>query len=151
MDRIDFTIIRALQEDGRLSNFQLAERVGLSPSPCLRRLRILEDAGIIRGYSAVVDQKKFGLPVTAFIRIKLQVHAGEAVSAFEAAIKALDNVLECYLLSGTSDYLLRVIVADLEDYDRFLRNSIHSISGIASIDSSFAYSEIKKTTVFRSN
>ncbi|TDQ66841.1 DNA-binding Lrp family transcriptional regulator [Maritalea mobilis] len=148
MDKIDQRIIRELQRDGRLTNQELAERVNLSPSPCLRRLRNLEQQGIIRGYSAIVDQKRYGLPVTVFVRIKLQHHTEQGVSAFETAIKNIDEILEAHLMTGDWDYLLRVIVASLEDYERFTRQSIHRIPGVAGIETSFAYGEVKRTNLF---
>ena len=116
MDTKDRQIVRLLQQDGRLTNQDLAERVGLSPSPCLRRVRLLEQAGVIQGYGAIVDQQRYGLPVTAFIRVRLERHARDLVQQFEEAIRQLDEVMDCHLLTGDADYLLRVIVADLESY-----------------------------------
>lgn len=148
MDRIDRHILRELQQDGRLTNQELAERVHLSPSPCLRRVRNLEREGVIRGYAALVDQERYGLPVTVFIRIRLERHAEATIAAFEREARRIDEILECHLTTGQSDYLLKVIVASLADYERFMRERIHRIPGIASIDSSFAYSTIKRTMVF---
>jgi len=148
MDARDRQIIRELQKDGRLTNQDLAERVNLSPSPCLRRLRNLEEAGVITGYTAVVDQKAMGLGVTAFIRIRLERHSDEAVKTFEAKVARIDEVLDCWLLAGGDDYLLRVIIGSLEDYEDFIRRRIHAIPGIASIDTSFAYGTVKATRVF---
>ena len=148
MDKIDISIIRALQQNGKLTNQELSDKIGLSPSPCLRRVRILENNGTIRGYSASVDQKAYGLPITIFVHIRLQSHTGEVVQKFEQSVRDLENVLECYLLAGSDDYLLRVALADLEEYNEFLREKIHKIPGIASIDSHFAVDEIKRTSVF---
>lgn len=148
MDATDRRIIRELQKDGRLTNQELAERVNLSPSPCLRRLRNLEAAGVITGYTALVDQKACGLPITVFVRVRLERHAEEAVKGFESRIARLDEVLDCYLLAGGDDYLLRVIVASLEAYEDFIRRRLHAIPGIASIDTSFAYGVVKQTRVF---
>lgn len=148
MDAKDRQIIRALQEDGRLTNQDLAERVNLSPSPCLRRLRNLEAAGIVTGYTALVDQKAYGLPITVFIRIRLERHSEDAVKTFETRIDRIEEVLDCYLLAGGDDYLLRVIVASLEAYEDFIRRRIHAIPGIASIDTSFAYGVVKQTRLF---
>lgn len=148
MDIKDRQIIRELQKDGRLTNQELAERVNLSPSPCLRRLRNLETAGIIAGYTALVDQKAYGLPITVFIRIRLERHSEETVKTFEARIGRIDEVLDCYLLAGGDDYLLRVIVASLEAFEDFIRRRIHAIPGIASIDTSFAYGVVKQTRLF---
>lgn len=148
MDAKDRQIVRELQKDGRLSNQELAERVNLSPSPCLRRLRNLEAAGIITGYTAMVDQKAYGLPITVFIRIRLERHSEETVKTFEGRVARIDEVLDCYLLAGGDDYLLRVLVRSLEAYEDFIRRRIHAIPGIASIDTSFAYGVIKQTRVF---
>jgi len=147
LDQKDLQIILALQEDGRLSNFALAEKVNLSPSPCLRRVRLLEKAGIIRGYTAVLDHAACGLPVTAFLQIRLLRHSGDEVAAFEKHIGGLEEVIDCYLMSGTADYLLRVLAADLESYERFIRAKIHAIPGIAALDTSFAYGTIKSSRI----
>ncbi|HRD47891.1 MAG TPA: Lrp/AsnC family transcriptional regulator [Caulobacter sp.] len=148
MDAKDRQIVRELQKDGRLTNQELAERVNLSPSPCLRRLRNLEEAGVITGYTALVDQKAMGLSVTAFIRIRLERHSDEAVKTFEAKVARIDEVLDCWLLAGGDDYLLRVIIGSLEAYEDFVRRRLHAIAGIASIDTSFAYGVVKSTRVF---
>lgn len=148
MDDKDRQIIRELQADGRLSNQDLAERVSLSPSPCLRRLRNLEAAGVITGYTALVDQKAWGLPITAFIRIRLERHSEAVVKTFDDHINRIDEVLDCYLLAGGDDYLLRVIVVSLEAYEDFIRRRIHAIPGVASIDTSFAYGVVKQTRVY---
>jgi len=147
MDSKDRQILRELQSDGRLTNQDLSERVNLSPSPCLRRVRLMEEQGIIRGYTALVDQKAWGLPVTVFIRLKLERHSDEAVNAFEQAIIAMPQVMDCWLMTGRSDYLLRVIAADLDDYERFVRRELQRVPGIASIDTSFAYGSVKHAQV----
>jgi len=148
MDSKDRQIIRELQRDGRLSNHELAERVNLSPSPCLRRLRNLEKSGVIQGYTALIDQKAYGLPITVFIRIRLEHHSRQAVQTFEENIANIDEILDCYLMTGGADYLLRVIVESLEAYEHFIRDQIHEIPSIASIDTSFAYGTVKQTRVF---
>lgn len=148
MDAKDLQIIRALQEDGRLSNQALAEQVNLSPSPCLRRLRRLEQSGIIQGYSAIVDQAACGLPVTAFLTVRLAVHGRQEVREFEERVARLDEVMDCFLMTGAADYLLRVIVADLESYEAFIRQKIHPIPGIAALDTSFAYGTVKAGRTF---
>jgi Lrp/AsnC family leucine-responsive transcriptional regulator len=148
MDDKDRQIIRALQRNGRATNLDIAAEVNLSPSPCLRRIRLLEESGAIRGYRAIADPRAYGLPVTVFIRIRLERHSAETVAQFEARIRGLDEVLECLLMTGSADYLLRVVVAGLEAYEEFIRNRIHPIDGIASIDSSFVYGTIKNTGVF---
>lgn len=148
MDKTDQKIIRELQANGRLTNQELAERVNLSPSPCLRRLKNLEKAGIIKGYCAIVDQNEYGLPVTVFVRIKLQHHTEDAVKGFEHAIQNIDEILECHLMTGDWDYLMRVVVASLEDYERFTRKKVHKIPGVAAIETSFAYGEVKRINIF---
>ncbi len=148
MDAKDRQIVRELQRDGRISNLDLAERVNLSPSPCLRRVRLLEEQGVITGYSALVDPKAYGLTVTAFIRITLLRHEADSVRQFENRIATIDEILDCYLLTGEADYLLRVVVADLEGYEDFVRSRLHSIPGIASINTSVAYGRVKAAQVY---
>lgn len=148
LDARDLQIVRALQDDGRLSNLDLAQRVNLSPSPCLRRVRLLEEAGVIRGYSADVDPRALGLNVTAFIRITLTRHDREAVARFESRVRDIDEILDCHLLTGEADYLLRVMVPDLEAYEGFVRNRLHAIPGIASINTSLVYGVVKDSRVF---
>ena len=148
MDAKDRQIIRELQKDGRVTNQELAERVNLSPSPCLRRLRALEVAGVIKGYTALVDQKAYGLPITVFIRVRLDRHGEAVVKTFEEHVGRIDEILDCHLLAGGDDYLLRVIVASLEAYEDFIRRKLHAIPGVASIDTSFAYGVVKQTRVF---
>ena len=148
MDEKDRQIITALQKDGRLSNQDLSERVNLSPSPCLRRLRLLEDANVIRGYTAIIDEEAYGLPVTAFVRVRLQKHNKDSVAAFEAAIQKVEAILDCYMMTGNDDYLLRVLAESLKDYENFVRTQLHTIPGVASIDTSFAYGVVKRSPVF---
>ena len=147
MDSKDRQIVQALQAEGRLTNQDLSEQVNLSPSPCLRRVRLLEEQGVIKGYTALVDQKAWGLPVTVFIRIKLERHGDDAVSAFERAIQDMPQMMDCWLMTGRSDYLLRVIAADLDDYETFVRRELQRVPGIASIDTSFAYGSVKHAQV----
>ena len=134
--------------DGRMTNQELAEKVSLSPSPCLRRLRGLEKSGIIKGYNVEVDARAYGLPVTVFVRVRLERHSEEVVRHFEDHIRKTENVLECHVMTGLKDYLLKVVVEDLESYEVFVRKHLHSIGSIASIDTSFAYGVVKKTAVF---
>lgn len=148
MDEKDRHIIRALQRDGRLSNQRLAETVNLSPSPCLRRLRNLEKAGVIRGYAASVDQEAYGLPITVFVRIRLERHDEETVRNFERQVAGMDEVLECHVMTGQMDYQLRVLAASLGDFEQFIRARLQRIGGIGSIDSSFAYGTVKESSVF---
>lgn len=148
MDSKDRQILSALQENGRLTNQELSERVNLSPSPCLRRVRLMEEAGIIRGYTALVDQKAWGMPVTVFIRIKLERHGDDVITAFEQAIQRMPEVMDCWLMTGHADYQLRVMAADLDAYETFVRGKLQRIPGIASIDTSFAYGEVKRSQVY---
>ena len=143
IDDVDRRILEALQSDGRLSATDLAERVGLTTSPCLRRLRLLEEAGVIRGYTALVDQSQVGLPISVFVSIKLERQSEDAMERFEKAVKRCPEVLECYLMTGPRDYLLRVVARDLDDYERFVKSTLTRISGIANIESSFALGQVK--------
>lgn len=145
MDKTDHRILRELQKDGRLSNAELAERVNLSPSPCLRRLRNLEQSGVIEGYTAIVNQKAYGLPITVFIQIRLEHHSSQAAKIFEKNIKSIDEIIDCHLMTGDTDYLLRVVVESLEAYEIFIRERIHPIPSIASINTSFAYGVVKQS------
>lgn len=147
MDKKDRHIIRALQENGRMTNQELADKVGLSPSPCLRRLRALETSGVIRGYSVDVDREAYGLPVTVFVRVKLEKHTKMTVSNFENQVRKIENIIECHVMTGLSDYLLKVVIEDLASYENFVRKHLHPIGGVASIDTSFAYGVVKKTAV----
>lgn len=147
LDAIDRRILATLQKDGRLSMADLAASVGLSPSPCARRVGFLEKAGIIERYVAVVNQKSIGLPVSVFVSIKLTSQREEALNAFSHAIAQWPEVLECYLMTGPRDYLLRVVVQDLESYERFLKQKLTRLDGIASIESSFALGQVKYTNV----
>ncbi len=148
MDEKDRQIVAALQDNGRLTNQELSERVNLSPSPCLRRVRLLEEGGIIKGYTAVVDEAAYGLPITAFVRIRLERHTQAAIAAFERKVRDIDTIIDCYVMTGDADYLLRVLVESLQDYEAFVRTRLHLIEGIASIDTSFAYGTVKRSTRF---
>jgi Lrp/AsnC family leucine-responsive transcriptional regulator len=145
LDPIDRKILATLQRDGRMSLADLAQQVGLSPSPCLRRVRMLEEAGIISRDVAMVDQQAVGLPVSVFVSIKLESQREEALTKFGKSIERWPEVLECYLMTGPRDYLLRVVVADLGAYERFLKQKLTRLSGIASIESSFALEQVKYT------
>lgn len=146
LDEIDVRILDHMQGDARLTNVELAERVGLSPSPCLRRLRKLENDGVIQGYMTFVDQTKVGLPVSVFVSVALREQSETALEEFEASVAALPEVMECYLMTGTSDYLMRVVTRDLADYERFLKNHLTRIPAIASIQSSFALKQVTYRT-----
>lgn len=140
---IDRKILRALQEDGRMTIQAIADRVGLSPSPCLRRIRQMERAEIITGYSATVDQKAVGLPVSVFISIKLERQRARELDAFAAAISRWPEVMDAYLMTGQFDFLLRVVCADLETYEHFLREKLTQVEGVGSIESSFSLGTVK--------
>ena len=146
LDDTDIRLLRILQENARLSNVELAERVGLSASPCLRRMRQLEDSGVIRGYMTLIDQTVIGLPVSVFISVTLKEQSERALDEFEGRIRALPEVMECYLMTGTADYLLRVVTADLAAYERFLKEHLTRIPAIASIQSSFALKQVSFRT-----
>ncbi len=143
LDAIDRRLLTVLQQNGRIPVTDLADKVGLTTSPCLRRLKNLERSGIIRGYGAQVAQEKVGLPVSVFISIKLERQREEALEKFENAIRKCPEVVECYLMTGTRDYLLRVVASDLADYERFLKDTLTRIDGVASIESSFALAQVK--------
>lgn len=143
LDPIDRKILAILQRDGRATMQELADLVGLSLSSCHRRVRFLESNGVIDRYAAMVDQKAFGLHVSVFISIKLARQKEEDLARFEKAISKWDEVLECYLMTGNRDYLLRVVAADLASYETFLKTKLTRLDGIASIESSFALSQVK--------
>lgn len=145
MDEIDRKILRCLQQDGRMTAQTLSETIGLSPSPCLRRIRALEEKGFIKGYVAIVDQKKVDLSVSVFVSVKLEHQREEELDAFSAAIAQWPEVVEAYLMTGQQDYMLRVVVEDLEAYERFLKDKLTRIDVIASIESSFALGQVKHT------
>lgn len=148
MDEIDRRILAVLQDDGRITNVELAERVGLSPSPCLARVRALEKQGFIRGYVALLDPAKLGLTVSVFISVTLEKQVGPSLDRFEAAILSMSEVMECYLMTGDSDYLLRVVVEDVGALQRFIVEKLSKVPGVASIRSSFALKQVKfKTAV----
>ena len=146
LDAIDRRILAALQGNARISNAELAGAVGLSPSPCLRRVRALERAGVIKGYAALLEPGAVGLPISVFVQVTLERQVEPALEAFEAAILDRPEVMECYLMTGDSDYLLRVVVADLTAYERFLKEHLTRVAGVASIKSSFALNQVKYAT-----
>ena len=147
MDAIDNKIIQELQHDARLSNQDLSERVGLSPSPCLRRVRRLEKDGILAGYTAIINQEKFGLPINVFVNIRLEKPDSNLITAFERAIHKIDEIMECYLMTGSRDYLLRVVTQDLKSYERLVRLRLAAIPGVLSLESSFAFGQVKRTNI----
>lgn len=145
LDALDRKILGVLQADGRTTMQDLADQVGLSISPCHRRVKLLEQRGVITRYMALVDQKSLGLHVSVFISIKLVRQKEEDLERFANAISGWEEVLECYLMTGNRDYLLRVVAADLASYETFLKTKLTRLDGIASIESSFALSQVKYT------
>ncbi len=145
LDDIDRRILRALQRDGRMQNTDLAEAVGLSPSPCLRRVRRLEEAGVIVRYVAVVDPAEVGLGLTLFARICLTAQDAETIEHFIAAMRDLPQVVECHLVLGESDALLRVVAADLDDYRRFQSTHLTRKNGVQSVKTDLPSQLVKQT------
>ena len=142
LDAIDKRILAELQANARLTNVELAERVGLSPSPCLRRVRRLEETGVIQGYATLVTQEAVGLPVSIFVMVTLEKQVERALEIFESKVLERPEIMECYLMTGDSDYLLRVVTADLGAYERFLMDHLTRVPGVASIKSSFALKQV---------
>jgi DNA-binding Lrp family transcriptional regulator len=145
-DDIDRRILRVLQKDGAIQNVQLAEKVGLSPSPCSRRVKMLEEAGIIERYVALVDASKVGLGLTVFARIWLTGQDIETVDYFTEQMQRLPNVVECHLMAGDCDFLLRVVATDLDDYRRFQINHLTRIKGVQSVKTEIPMQKVKLTT-----
>ena len=146
LDAIDRKLLENLQNNARMRNVELAEKVGLSPSPCLRRVGNLEETGVIRGYATLVDAEAVGLPVSVFVSVTLEKQIERALDKFEKEIRARPEVMECYLMTGDADYLLRVVTADLGAYERFLIEHLTRIPGVASIRSSFALKQVAYRT-----
>jgi DNA-binding Lrp family transcriptional regulator len=146
LDAVDLRILRELQEDGSLTNVELARRVHLSPSPCLARVKALEAAGVIRQYVALADPKAVGLGLNVFISISLKEQSRESLAEFERRIAEHDEVMECYLMTGDSDYLIRVAVADIAALERFILEQLTPIPGIEKIRSSFALKQVRYKT-----
>ncbi|TGG91804.1 Lrp/AsnC family transcriptional regulator [Natronospirillum operosum] len=143
LDNLDRRILAALQRDARLTNVQLAEEVGLSPSPCLRRVRRLEAAGIIRGYHAELGRSETGFGLTVFVGIKVERHHEEQASAFRKAVQALPEVISAHLVSGEADFLLQVVVPDLAAYESFLTETLLRLPWVSDIRSNFAIQTVK--------
>ena len=146
-DDIDRRILRELQANARITNQELAERVGLSPSPCLRRLRRLEEAGIIRGYSARVDPAAHGWTMAAIATIRLSRQNEDEIVMFEEAVRGWDEVLECHLVTGSRDYVLKVMTGGLDQYERFIKEKIARLKCVASIETSFVMNTIKEQRI----
>ncbi len=147
LDQIDLAILDHLQRDGRATSAEIAATAGLSPSPAHRRQRLLEKRDIIRGYVALLDQEKVGLPVSVFVSVRLSAQTEEHLRAFEAEVAGLPEVMECYVMSGASDYLLRVVTPDLAAYEELLRTKLTRMPGVHGVESAFAL----KRVVYRTN
>ena len=146
LDKIDRSILRDLQRNGRLTNVELAAKVGLSESACLRRVKILEGAGLIEGYAMLVSQAAIGKPESVFVHVTLDSQQQEALAAFEKGVREVPGVMECYLMSGEEDYLLRVIVRDASDYETVHRGQLTRLPGVARVKSFFALRTVVKKT-----
>lgn len=147
IDRYDLEILRIIQEDGRISNQDLADRINLTPSPCLRRLNTLEESGLITGYRALLDAKKLGLSLMALILISMDQHTPERLGNFEAKIVEIPDVLECLLITGQdADYQLKVVVKDMDAYQDLLLNRITRIKGVTGVHSSFVLRRVVDKT-----
>ncbi len=146
LDETDRRILRVLQRRGRISNAELSEEVHLSPSACHRRVQRLETAGIIRDYVALLDARRMGLPTTVFVEITLTRQADEVLEAFEKAVARVPDVLECHLMAGTADYILKVVAENTEDFARIHRQYLTRLPGVAQMQSSFALRTVFKTT-----
>lgn len=144
LDRYDRELIRLLQRDGRISNARLAESVHLSESSCLRRVRALEQAGLIVGYTAVLEEARAGFPVNVFVNVSLNRQGQPDLQAFEAAIARIPEVRECYLMSGEYDYLIRIAVADMRDFERVHNGQLTRLPGVARVHSSFAIRTVQR-------
>ncbi|MGI4794460.1 MAG: Lrp/AsnC family transcriptional regulator [Janthinobacterium lividum] len=147
LDQIDLAILDHLQRDGRATSAELAEVAGLSPSPAHRRQRLLEKGNYIRGYVALLDQDQVGLPVSVFVSVRLSAQTEEHLVAFEREVAQVPEVMECYVMSGVSDYLLRVVTADLAAYEELLRTRLTRMPGVRGVESAFAL----KRVVYRTN
>ena len=143
LDSIDHKILAELQRDARLTHQELSERVGLSPTPCSRRIRNLEDAGVITGYSANIDETKLGFGFTVFVSVQLDRQIDDRLINFENEVGLLPEVIDCWLMTGNRDYLLRVAVTDLLEFERFLTGRLTKVEGVASIESSIPIRRVK--------
>src|SRR5277367_3625213 len=146
IDERDRAILRALMSDGRLTNLELAERVHLSPSACLRRVRLLEESGLIAGYVMVLDPAAAGLPGAAFVFVTLDQQGRAALDRFEADVNRHAEIIECYLLAGSADYLLRIAYRDARDFERIHTDILTQLPGVARVQSTLALRTVKKTT-----
>ena len=146
LDETDLRILRALQRSGRMSNAELSDKVNLSASACHRRVQRLESEGYIRDYVALLDARKLNLPTTVFVEITLSAQADEVLDAFEKAVSRVPDVLECHLMAGTADYILKVVAEDTEDFARIHRQHLTRLPGVAQMQSSFSLKVVRSTT-----
>lgn len=146
MDAIDLRILERLQQDARISNVELARAVNLSPSPCLARVRALEEDGTIEKYVTLLDPKKIGITVSVLVQVTLEKQVEPALEAFERAVRERPEVMECYLMTGDADYLLRVLVPDVPAFERFILEFLSRVPGVGNIKSSFALKQVKYQT-----
>lgn len=144
MDYIEYKLLNSLQKNARLTNLELAKQVGLSASPCLRRVKSLEESGVISGYSAIINQNKVHLSVNVFVQVSLERQSEERLQIFEEKIMEYREVMEAYLMTGEADYLLRIVVKDLQAYEKFLKDNLTKIKGIASIRSYFSLKQVTR-------
>ena len=142
LDRTDLQILEMLQSDARISNAELAEHVNLSPTPCLRRVKRLEESGVIKNYVTELDRQKIGLHISAFVFVQLERNSSENATAFETAVKELPQVMECFVLTGQYDYLLRVVSEDLETYEKFIKTGLADIIQVARIDTTIILNQV---------
>ncbi|WP_076415533.1 Lrp/AsnC family transcriptional regulator [Shewanella sp. UCD-KL12] len=147
LDKIDLTILRLMQSHGKLSNQELAEKVGLSPSPCSRRVKTLEESGYISGYATLLSAEHFHLSLTAYVQVRLEKHTTEILESFESKVSSYDEVQECCLLTGSdADYQLKVLVADMNQFKLFLLDKLTTHPHIAGVHSSFVLKQVKNQT-----
>ncbi len=146
IDEIDLRILAALQRDASLSNVQIAGQVGLSASPCWRRIQRLERTGVIRSRVALLDAERLGLGITVFESVKLSSHGRQALPEFEAAVREYPEVLECYTVTGEVDFILRILTRDMQSYERFLRDHLLQMPSVAEVHSTIALTQVKYTT-----
>ncbi|AHG45086.1 AsnC family transcriptional regulator [Rhizobium leguminosarum bv. trifolii CB782] len=143
----DIRILKALQSEGRLTNQELAERVGMSTSPCWRRVKRLEEAGVIRGYQALVDRRAVGLGVLAFVRVQIDTHSHDEAERFEREVGELEAVIACFSVAGEADFLLQVVATDLDNYAEFAMTVIRRLPGIKEMHTMFVLKDIKASTI----
>lgn len=142
MDQIDKEILRHLQTNARISNAELAERVNLSPTPCLRRVKRLESSGVIRGYSAELDLRKIGLTISALVFVQLTINSTDNAAVFEQAVKSIRRIQECSVLTGKYDYLLQVVAIDLADYEKLIKGELANIPNIKNLESTIILNQV---------